>query len=203
MDKTSPSYGIRTESNNQFKARKSRSSLGTCRLTPLEVSAAELLWISHTQADLIQQKNFNQLRRELGLFLDGKGLWRYAGRLQNVELLYSTKHPVLLPHGHPVSALIVKDAHRRVCHNGVKETLTELRSKYWIVKGRSFTKAIVHKCTVCKRYEGAPSNGPPPPLPEFRVKDDPAFSYTGVDFAGPLLVRDGTPNASCKVCSHV
>ena len=182
----------------QFKGKKSRPSLGV--LTPLEISAAEILWITHTQEDLTQQKNFHLLTRELGLFLDDKGLWRCAGRLQNVELPYSSKHPVLLPHGHPVSAIIVRDAHRRVCHNGVKETLTEVRSKYWIIRGRSFTKATVHKCTVCKRYEGAPLNGPPPPpLPEFRVKDDPAFSYTGVDFAGPLVVRGGVSNASSKV----
>ena len=29
---------------------------------------------------------------------------------------------------------------------------------------------------------------PPFPLPVSRVKEDPAFSFTGVDFAGPLLI---------------
>ena len=38
---------------------------------------------------------------------------------------------------------------------------------------------------------------PPPPLPNFRVREDPAFTYTGVDFAGPLSVRvSGTSTAS-------
>ena len=64
---------------------------------------------------------------------------------------------------------------------------------------RSFARSIVHKCTVCKRYEGAPLRGPPPPpLLEFRVKDDPAFTYTGLDFAGPLFVRKSS-NSSSKV----
>lgn len=86
-----------------------------------------------------------------------------------------------------------------MCHDGVKETLTEVRSRYWIVKGHSLTRAILHKCTICKRFEGAPITGPPPPpLPKFRVKDDPAFTYTGVDFAGPLLVH-GAPKGSSKV----
>ena len=38
---------------------------------------------------------------------------------------------------------------------------------------------------------------PPPPLPNFRVREDPAFTYTGVDFAGPLSVRvSGTSTVS-------
>ena len=87
-----------------------------------------------------------------------------------------------------------------MCHNGVKGTLTEVRSRYWIVKGRSLTRAFIHRCTVCKKYEGAPFEGPPPPpLPEFRVKEDPAITCTGVDFAGPLFVRNGHSNGSSKV----
>ena len=65
------------------------------------------------------------------------------------------------------------------------------------VKGKSFARTIVHKCTVCKRYEGAPLRGPPPPpLPKFRVKDDPAFTYTEVDFAGPLLIQESSSSSS-------
>ena len=55
----------------------------------------------------------------------------------------------------------------------------------------------MHRCTICKRYEGAPFDGPPPPpLLEFRIKEDPAFTYTGVDFAGPLFVHGGTSSSS-------
>ena len=103
--------------------------------------------------------------------------------------------PPTLP-SHPTSPLqptLIQDAHMRVFHNGVKETLTEVRRKFWIVRGRSLTKAILFRCVVSKRYEGAPLSGPPaPPLPEFRVKESPAFTHTGVDFAGPIVVRSGT-----------
>ena len=111
---------------------------------------AELLWISHAQRNLKQQKILNKLRRQLNLFLDDRSLWRCGGQLQNAELPYSTKHPILLPHGHKISTLVVREAHRRVFYNEVKETLTEVHRKYWKVNGRSFTKAIVHGCTVCK-----------------------------------------------------
>ena len=67
-----------------------------------------------------------------------------------------------------MTALIVKNVHARVLHDGVKETLTELRSRYWIVKGRCFVKMIIHRCVLCRRFEGMSYRAPPPPpLPAF------------------------------------
>ena len=87
-----------------------------------------------------------------------------------------------------------------VLHNRVKETLAEVQRKCWIVKGRSLTRAILFRYAVCKRYEGAALNGPPPPpLPEFRVREEPAYTYTGVDFAGPLFVQSRSSDSSYKV----
>ena len=77
--------------------------------------------------------------------------------------------------------MIVQDAYERVIHNGIKETLTELRSKYWIIKGRQFVRRVIHKCIICRKLEGPPyALPPPPPLPDFRVIQQPPFMYTGV-----------------------
>ena len=49
---------------------------------------------------------------------------------------------------------------------------------------------ILYQCVVCRKLEGPPCPTPPAPsLPEFRVREAPAFTYTGVDFAGPLYVK--------------
>lgn len=40
---------------------------------------------------------------------------------------------------------------------------------------------------------------PAPPLPDFRVKEARLFSFTGIDFAGPLYVKDTITSASRKV----
>ena len=89
-------------------------------------------------------------------------------------------------------------AHERVFHNGIKETLTEVRSKFWILKGRSLVRKLIYRCPVCRRFEGPRySVPPPPPLPEFRVSEQPPFTFTGVDFAGPLYIRyPGKPECS-------
>ena len=95
-------------------------------LTPQEIANAERLWITNAQRELVLQKDFAPLRHQFGLFLDDKALWRCGGRLQNADLPFPAKHPVLLPKNHPVTTLIVHDAHCRVSHNGVKDEGTGL-----------------------------------------------------------------------------
>ncbi|KAL5467046.1 hypothetical protein EMCRGX_G031213 [Ephydatia muelleri] len=158
---------------------------------------AELLWVKCTQRTL---PDFNTLMKQFNLFEDKNGVWHCRGRLENTQGSYCSKYPVLLPKHHPLTILFVKQAHERVLHNGVKETLTEVREKYWIPSGRSVTRIVTYKCGICKRFEGAPLKAPkPPPLPECRVTESPAFSYTGVDFAGPLIIRSAQSSKSNKV----
>ena len=98
------------------------------------------------------------------------------------------------------SSKIVQEAHDRVMHNGVKETLTEIRTKFWIVKGRILVRSVIYHCVVCRRFEGpACCAPPPPPLPKFRLREEPPFSFTGVDFAGPLYLRSFGLTAASKV----
>ena len=90
-----------------------------------------------------------------------------------------------------LTELIVRESHNRVYHNGVKETLTELRSRFWIIRGRQFVRKIIYRCVVCKKHEGKPYSLPvSPPLPKFRAQRQPPFTSTGVDFAGPIFVKD-------------
>ena len=53
---------------------------------------------------------------------------------------------------------------------------------------------------MCRKAEGQPYKGPPaPPLPSFRVSEVPAFTYTGLDFAGPLYIKDHASSGQHKV----
>ena len=162
----------------------------TLELTASELARAERLWIIESQKCLKEDGNFLTWQRQFGLYLEDK-VWRCKGRLGNADLPYQAKYPILLHKSHHLSLLIVRDAHNRVMHNGVKETLTEIRSKYWIIRGRQLGRMVLQRCVICRRFEGLPYNSPPPPpLPDFRVKEQPAFTYAGVDFAGPLYTKD-------------
>ena len=99
-------------------------------LTAEEVRKAENLWIVSIQQNLLLDPKYEQWKPQLGLFVDDKGLIRCRGRLSNAELPYSAKYPVLLPRSHPVTTLIIQRCHEAVGHNGVKETLVQLRSQY-------------------------------------------------------------------------
>ena len=37
---------------------------------------------------------------------------------------------------------MIRQSHENVKHNGVRETLTEVRSKFWIIKGRQGVKDV-------------------------------------------------------------
>lgn len=61
-------------------------------------------------------------------------------------------------------------------------------------------KRILKHCVVCRRYDAVPCEPSKfAELPSNRVSDDPPFSHIGLDFAGPLHVKDqlaGTENGS-------
>ena len=173
----------------QCKSRARASEIVATELTAKDVAKAEIIWVKELQKELLKHKDFPTWKRQFNLFLEGE-VWRCGGRLGNSEAPYNAKHPILLIKSHHLAVLIVQDAHERVMHNGVKETLTELRSKYWIIKGRQFVRRVIHKCIICRKLEGPPyALPPPPPLPDFRVTEQPPFMYTGVDFAGPLYIK--------------
>ena len=152
---------------------------------------SEELWIRDIQAQLNTNVKFKNWAREFGVSKDKKGIFRCGGRLDNAELTEMQKHPIMLDSKHQVTRLIVEQSHKRVSHNGIKETLTELRSSFWIVRGRQFVRKVLHGRRLCRRHEGKPFSAPDPPaLPLFRTTINHPFTYTGIDFAGPLYVKD-------------
>ena len=91
----------------QFKIKRSLRANLPNTLSPQEISASELLWVTHVQRELVQQKDYDTLKKQLRLFRDEKGLWRCGGRLQNADLPYAAKHPILLPRSHHYTGLVV------------------------------------------------------------------------------------------------
>ncbi|XP_065891666.1 uncharacterized protein [Dysidea avara] len=169
-------------------------------ITASDLERAELDWITDSQNQLTSETNFELWKHQLDLFVDKHNIWRCGGRLKKANILYGQKYPILLLKHHPLTTLIVQHAHERTLHSSVKDTLTEVRSKYWLVKGRQFIRKIIYQCVVCRKLEGQHYRAaPPPPLPEFRVKGAPPFAYCGVDFAGPLYIRVEDRSESSKV----
>ena len=155
-----------------------------------DITRARDLWISHLQKQVKSESKFKKSAESLGV-KEIDGYLRCMGRLGRSKLPFQTKYPLLLPTYHWVTTLIIKDCHDAVYHDGVKETLAEFRSNYWITKGRQRIKAVVRRCHLCKLLEGLAYPAPvTADLPEFRLDGGTAFKYTGVDFCGPVYIKD-------------
>ena len=128
----------------------------------------------------------------MNFFTDNQGVIRSRSRLPDTEKFeFDQRHLVLLPSSNYFTKLLILYTHDKVCHAGVESTLTELRLKYWIIKGRQTVQKVVSPCVTCKKVQGKVLRPPPTPaLPEYRVCAEFPFQVTGFDFAGPLFVKD-------------
>ncbi len=195
-------YVLRFVKMLKAKTRKSDMDLNPS-LTIDEIRESSELWIKEMQRHLPKKKEFDHWKTEFGLYTDEKGIWRCKGRLEKANIPQSSKHPILVDKDHYFASLIVYESHRRVMHNGVKETLTDIRSQYWIVRGRQFVRKLIGKCTICRRFEGKPYQAPPtPPLPDFRLREAPPFTAIGIDYLGPLFVRTRDKSEKVWICLY-
>ena len=173
-----------------FNIKKRKEERKREALTLQELSEAENDWIRVAQKELTQDDNYKQLVGKFGLSEDCNGVLRCKGRLEYSDLPPDAKEPIILPKDHRLTYLQIQQCHKRVLHSGVRGTLAELRSRFWVPKGRQVVKKVLSQCVVCKKFEGTPFAQPPvSSLPEFRVRPAPPFSKVGVDFAGPLYVK--------------
>lgn len=175
---------------------------------------AELLWVQS-----IQNQHFSEiftllknpkakvspvsrsLLRSHAIFLDkDMQVLRCTTRNEKSILSYSGVYPILMPsvikteNGFEdclLTKMLVLNRHEKLAHLGTPNVLSNLRSEYWILKGRSFVHKLIKKCVICKKHGGVHYSKPAEPaLPEFRVIRNKPFSGTGIDFVGPFKCRD-------------
>ena len=135
---------------------RKQSKIVDTNLTVPELKEVEICVIKDMQRLIITDPNFGQLKGQLNLFVDEHNLIRLKGRFNNSDLHLSTKYPILIPGKHELTTLIIKQCHHAVLHNGLKQTLAQVRTKYWIIRGRQIVKSVISKCTTCKRHQGTP-----------------------------------------------
>ena len=89
--------------------------------------------------------------------------------------------------------------------SGLNSTLNYLLNTYWVGQGRKVVKQVIKDCVICKKAQAQPLRGPEPPdLPSYCLSNHYAFSNTGIDFAGPLYVKniygDSDSLFKCYIC---
>lgn len=105
------------------------------------------------------------------------------GHLLQAQLLLSAKYPILLDKSQHITSLFVRDSHKRVMHGGVKSTFTQPRLRFWIVQGGQLVRKLLYAEDLKEDRTGHLYHVP---LPTFREKEEPPFTYVGADFGGSL-----------------
>ncbi|GFT92031.1 integrase catalytic domain-containing protein [Trichonephila clavipes] len=169
-------------------------------ITADEIQNAEYFWLKCVQsefysAEILALKQNEQLRssseiKSLVPYLDENNLLRLTGRLLEADLCFGEKHPVILPRRCKFTELLVIREHERIGHCGVSATLTQLRKKYWIPKGRQLVKTMIRICLVCKNTVPNQLTSKSGQLPRDRITQSPPFQSVGIDFTGAILVKD-------------
>ena len=120
------------------------------------------------------------------------GVLRVGGRLENVEVDLDAKHPIILPKESHLTEPVVTQYHVATCHSGSSHTWSEIRRRYWIIKGGAIVCHSIGKCVVCKPRNSSVGEQLMAELPGARLHTNKScFSLVGVDYCGPFIVRQG------------
>ncbi|XP_067274307.1 uncharacterized protein [Pseudorasbora parva] len=127
---------------------------------------------------------------------NGTNLIRVGGRLRQISPLEEDNiHPIVLDPHHPVTKLIIKDYDYRLHHPGPERVFSELRRKYWVLRGRAAVKHHQRQCIDCQKWRANPHPPRMADLPPARLRiHQPVFYSTGIDCFGPYLIKVGRRN---------
>lgn len=177
-------------------------------LTYQDLKNAERVLVRRTQSDAFHEElnalhasnqvpNHSKLRRLFPILREDKVIV-VGGRLENAQITEAQKHPIVLPANHKITRLIFEDCHQALLHCGPQALLAHIRQKYWPLKGRVIARSVTARCITCiwakPKFE-CPLMGV---LPRQRVQSSRPFLVTGVDFAGPIVIRSGIRRVSGK-----
>jgi len=109
---------------------------------------------------------------------------------------------MILPANLHFKNLIVSADHIRILHAG-SLIIASLREKYWIPRIRNLVKTVIHLCFTCYKLKAEATQQFMCELPSARVQPSRPFFNTGVDYAGPISLRVGTPSSKTIIKGYI
>lgn len=173
----------------------SNHGLSVDELAQAKMEIIKLCQKIHFEQDLEHLQEFKEVSQKSKLkmlypFIDNHGILRVGGRLENSMLEYNRKHPIILPYKSHFTRLVIDSAHKQVLHGGNQLTTAQIRHEFWIIGCKRAVKAYIHSCVRCHRFKATAATQLMGNLPLDRTRSMvKPFSYTGTDFAGPILMR--------------
>lgn len=112
-------------------------------------------------------------------------------RLSNSNLQINTRHPIVIPRNHILTRLIIEREHIRNLHAGMQATMANVRQQFWPLSLRSATRKVIQNCITCFKAKPRHSEAIMGSLPAGHVTVSKPFAHCGVDYAGPVSIKEG------------
>ncbi|UYV60869.1 hypothetical protein LAZ67_1002644 [Cordylochernes scorpioides] len=170
------------------KCKKASNQKGELTIEEIEYSERKLIQLIQREVFDLGNLKFNNLK----IVKNAEDLYSVETKLILGDFPENFKYPVLLPSSHFLSEQLIRQVHKNLGHAGVLVTLSKLREKYWILRGRKTVSRILRQCVICRRYSARPGSVEAAPLPTNRIHLGKPFQVTGIDLFGPLLLRNST-----------
>ena len=148
--------------------------------------ASEIKACRSNQAKTVIRR-YGDFRRQQ-LWVDPKGILRLQTRLfASEDWPVEGALPAVLHRKHPFTALVVRDAHRQVEHQGYAATWAKVRERFYIRQGRALVKRLCQICPYCIKRRRRKMQPPMAGLHSSRLcVNKPAWTETGMDHFGPF-----------------
>ena len=115
------------------------------------------------------------------VFVDDNGLIRLKRRIENCQLSFNEKFPIILIDKAIVRDML-KEIHINTFHGGIFRTVEEVRKNFYVPKLYFLVKNLIAHCKKCQRLRGKAYSFESPPLPRGRTLiPKRAFCNIGID----------------------
>ncbi|XP_055645439.1 uncharacterized protein LOC129781961 [Toxorhynchites rutilus septentrionalis] len=125
--------------------------------------------------------------------LNENGVMRQTGRIGAAkQASYNLRYPVILPKRSEITSLVVDLFHRKYKHANSETVVNEIRQQFEIPSLRTLVRRCSRDCWFCKLRQARPHIPPMGPLHASRLEAfSRPFSFSGLDYFGPVLVKQG------------
>lgn len=101
------------------------------------------------------------------------------------------KHPVILPRKGQITEMLLRHLHNKSDHQGRGVTVNEVRSSgFWVIGCTAAVSELLHNCVICRKLRAETQKQKMADLPSDRICEAPPFTYSGVDYFGPWIVKN-------------
>lgn len=185
------SLGVRTELGTRIRSRipELQNDFSASYITAPERKSALAAIIRNHQGVHVNAA-FQKSTKDLNLQPDEQRILRCCGRLEKAAIPDFTKQPAFVAAKTPLAECIIRESHLPL-HLSTSHTIARVRERFWIPKLRQQVQHIVRRCLPCQKLNNLPFRYPRMgPLPGRRVVRTKPFQNVGIDYFGPLTVKE-------------